>query len=216
MFKIIKKINKLIVFIIIIFFIVSIGLVSLTTRYPIGYTSLIVKYSNQYDIDPYLIASIINIESKYDKDALSNKDARGLMQIGPQTGKWASEVLEIKDYNEDLLFDPETNIKIGTWYIRTLFKEFDENLDLVLAAYNAGSGNVKKWLNDEKYCSDGSNLYIIPFKETDDYLVKVKESYKIYSTLYKKQIMNPTNKDSFYINLLHNIRKNIKGLIRII
>lgn len=216
MFKIIKKIKKLVLSIIVVFLIVTIGLVFLTTKYPIGYKGLIVKYSNEYDLDPYLIASIINIESKYDKDAISNKEAKGLMQIGPQTGKWGSEVLEIKGYNEELLYDPETNIKIGTWYIRTLFKEFNGDLDLVLAAYNAGSGNVKKWLNDEKYCVDGENLYIIPFKETDDYLVKVKANYKIYSTVYKKYILNPTEKDSFYINLLHNIRKNIKELIRII
>lgn len=216
MYKTIKKIKKLVVSIILIFLIVTIGLVFLTTRYPIGYKSIIVKYSKEYKLDPYLIASIINVESKYDKDAISKKDAKGLMQIGPQTGKWASEVLEIKNYNEDILFDPETNIRMGTWYIKTLFKEFDGDLDLVLAAYNAGSGNVKKWLNDERYCVDGTSLYNIPFKETDDYLIKVKENYKIYSTVYKKYIMNPNDKDSLYINLLHNIRKNMKKLIRII
>lgn len=190
------------------------GLVFLTTNYPIGYKSVILEYSKEYNLDPYLVASIINVESKFDKDAISQKDARGLMQISPSTGKWASEVLELKNYKEDILFDPETNIRIGTWFLSTLFKEFDGNLDLVLAAYNAGSGNVNKWLNDEKYTDEKNNLTIIPFKETEDYLVRVNKSYKIYSTVYKKYIMNPSDKDSFYINLLHNIRKLVKEIIR--
>lgn len=214
MFKIIKKIKKLIGFVTFIFLIAIMGLVFLTTNYPIGYKSVILEYSKEYNLDPYLVASIINVESKFDKDAISQKDARGLMQISPSTGKWASEVLELKNYKEDILFDPETNIRIGTWFLSTLFKEFDGNLDLVLAAYNAGSGNVNKWLNDEKYTDEKNNLTIIPFKETEDYLVRVNKSYKIYSTVYKKYIMNPSDKDSFYINLLHNIRKLVKEIIR--
>lgn len=214
MFKIIKRIKKIIIFIISIFLIVIIGLGLLTTNYPIGYKTMIVEYSKEYNLDPYLVASIINVESKYDKDALSQKDARGLMQISPSTGKWASEVLGIENYSEDILFDPETNIRIGTWYLSTLFKEFNNNLDSVLAAYNAGSGNVNKWLNDEKYSRDKTSLAIIPFQETKDYLVRVKKNYKVYSTVYKKYIMNTSDKDSFYINLLHNIKRIIKDLIR--
>ncbi|MBU5311189.1 lytic transglycosylase domain-containing protein [Tissierella carlieri] len=214
MFKTIKKIKKIIIFIATIFLILTIGIILLTTNYPIGYKSMIVEYSKEYDLDPYLVASIINVESKYDKDAISQKGARGLMQISPSTGKWASEVLGIDNYSEDILFDPETNIRIGTWYLDTLFKEFDYNLELVLAAYNAGSGNVSKWLKDEKYSNDRTSLSIIPFKETEDYLVRVNQNYKVYSTLYKKYIMNPSDKDSLYINLLHNIRKIIKEIIR--
>lgn len=201
-------------FVTIIFIIVTLGLIFLTTNYPIGYKSIIVKYSRGNNLDPYLVASIINVESKYNKDAVSQKEAKGLMQISPSTGKWASEVLGIENYSEDILFDPETNIRIGTWYLSTLFKEFDYNLDLVLAAYNAGSGNVNKWLKDKKYSSDSNSLSIIPFKETEDYIVRVNQNYKVYSTLYKKYIMNPSDKDSLYINLLHNIRKIIKELMR--
>jgi len=209
-FKIMKRIIKLIRFTLSILLIVVVGLVYLTIKYPIGYKNIIVEYSNKYSIDPYLVATIINIESKYDKNAISKKEAKGLMQIGPQTGKWASEVLEIDNYNEDMLFDPETNIRIGTWYLDTLFKEFDGDLELVLAAYNAGSGNVKKWINDERYNSDGQGLTTIPFKETEDYIIKVKSTYKIYSRVYKHYIMNKNDKDSFYIDLLHNIKRILK------
>lgn len=208
---ILRKIIKKILTIIILLFILLAGALSfLALRYPIGYESIIVKYSNEYNLDPYLVASIINVESKYDTYAISNKEAKGLMQISPQTGKWASEVLKIDNYSEDDLFDPETNIKIGTWYLSVLIKEFDGNLDLVLAAYNAGSGNVNKWLNNREYSIDGHSLTNIPFKETEDYLIRVKDSYKIYSRVYKKYIINSTNENYFYIDLLNNIRKIIK------
>ena len=82
-------------------------LVVLTTKYPIGYKSAIVKYSNEYSLDPYLVASVINVESKYDKMLYLVKEAKGLMQIAPQTGQWAGEVLGIENYNAEMLFDPE-------------------------------------------------------------------------------------------------------------
>lgn len=209
-----KLIKKTIIFFTIIILIIIGSLVVLTTKYPIGYKSAIVKYSNEYNLDPYLVASIINVESKYDKNAVSSKEAKGLMQIAPQTGQWASEVLGIENYNEKMLFDPEINIRIGTWYLNNLFTEFNQNLDLVLAAYNAGSGNVNKWLDNDEYCKDGVELSVIPFKETRDYLVRIKDNYKVYSSVYKEYIMNPTEKDSLYINLLHNIKRVIKELVR--
>ncbi|WP_229768585.1 lytic transglycosylase domain-containing protein [Tissierella pigra] len=214
MFKIRKLIKKTIIFFTIIILIIVGGLVVLTTKYPIGYKSAIVKYSNEYNLDPYLVASIINVESKYDKNAISSKEAKGLMQIAPQTGQWAGEVLGIENYNAEMLFDPEVNIRIGTWYLNNLFTEFNGDLDLVLAAYNAGSGNVSKWLDNEEYCRDGVTLSVIPFKETKDYLVKIQDNYKVYSSVYKEYIMNPTDKDSLYINLLHNIRRVLKELMR--
>ncbi|NLY86634.1 MAG: lytic transglycosylase domain-containing protein [Tissierellia bacterium] len=191
------------------------GLSYLAIKYPIGYESIIVRYSNEYNVDPYLVASIINVESKYDTNAISNKEARGLMQISPQTGKWASEVLRIDDYSVDDLFDPEINIKIGTWYLSVLLKEFNGNINLVLAAYNAGSGNVNKWLNNTEYSIDGNSLSNIPFKETEDYLERVKDSYRIYSTVYKSYIINSTNDNYFYIKLINNIRKMIKTVFSI-
>ena len=103
--------------------------------------------------------------AKYDTYAVSNKEAKGLMQISPQTGKWASEVLSIEGYSEDDLFDPEINIRIGTWYLSVLLKEFNNNIDLVLAAYNAGSGNVNKWLNNREYSLDGNSLSRIPLRK---------------------------------------------------
>mgnify|MGYP000909123086 CR=1 FL=1 len=210
--KIIKRVLTIFITLLIL---LGAGLSYLAIKYPIGYESIIVRYSNEYNVDPYLVASIINVESKYDTNAISNKEARGLMQISPQTGKWASEVLRIDDYSVDDLFDPEINIKIGTWYLSVLLKEFNGNINLVLAAYNAGSGNVNKWLNNTEYSIDGNSLSNIPFKETEDYLERVKDSYRIYSTVYKSYIINSTNDNYFYIKLINNIRKMIKTVFSI-
>lgn len=194
----------------------TVGLIIITISilisalYPIGYKDYINKYSKEYSIDPFLIASIINVESKYNKNAISSKNARGLMQIGPSTGQWASEVIGIESYNADLLFDEETNIKIGIWYLNQLNKEFDNNLDLVLAAYNAGSGNVKKWLQDKKYSDSGDDLHTIPFKETNNYLKRVKWNHLVYSNVYKYYMLKGDNNSSLYVDLIINIKEFLK------
>ncbi len=207
-----KKLRLFIGVIIIIIIGITSFLTIFTIRYPLAYRNSIVPYSKEYEIDPYLVASIINVESRYDKLAMSSKEAKGLMQISPQTGQWASEVLEIENYTEEDLFDPDLNIRIGSWYINRLDKEFDGKLDLILAAYNAGSGNVNKWIVDERYSKDGVNLDIIPFKETEDYLIRVKNNYEIYSGIYKNYLFEWEKEDSYYINFLHNIRRSLEEI----
>lgn len=152
--------------------------------YPLYYEDYIKKYSYKYDIDPILVASIIRVESKYYKDAKSHRGARGLMQISPITGKWAAEEIGIIGYNEDFLYDPEINIMIGCWYLDRLYKQFNNDIKLVLTAYNGGSGNVEKWLKNPMYSSDGKKLNQIPFTETKEYVDKVLKTYKIYKFLY--------------------------------
>ncbi len=154
--------------------------------YPIQYEEYVYDYAKEYNIDPYLIFAIIKTESKFFPYAKSNKNAKGLMQIGDSTANWAMEELNIKNNN---VFDPKTNIKIGCWYISKLFCQF-EDMDLVIAAYNGGSGNVDKWLKDDRYSYNGINLTHIPFKETKQYVDKVKKSHKIYTMLYEKRGKN--------------------------
>jgi len=157
----------------------------LRTIYPIHYRDLIEKYAIAYEIDPYLIVSIMKNESKFNPNAVSKKDAKGLMQIAPITGEWAAEKLDIQNYSEDMLFDPELNIKIGVWYLNVLKNEFDNNMEIMIAGYNAGNGNVKKWLNNKEYSKDGETLDEIPFNETKIYQQKVLRDYKIYSKIYR-------------------------------
>lgn len=146
-------------------------------------------YSKEYGIDDSLVYSVIKVESKFNKKAISKRNAKGLMQISEITQSWAQEELGLENID---IFDPETNIKIGCWYLNKLFKEFND-LDLVITAYNGGSGNVSKWLKNDAYSRDGNKLHEIPFEETKNYLEKVKENYRVYKALYREEETNEKN-----------------------
>ena len=152
--------------------------------YPKKYSVYVTKYSKEYNLDENLVYSIIKTESKFNEKAHSRAGAKGLMQIADVTKDWAIERLDLdKDID---IYDPETNIKIGCWFLNTLYKEFGKT-DLVIAAYNGGTGNVKKWLMDENYSKDGENLHEIPFSETNGYVTKVKKNYEQYKKLYSQE-----------------------------
>lgn len=151
--------------------------------YPLKYETTIIKYSKEYNLDPFLIMAVIKTESNFQKDVVSHKDAYGLMQLTDSTAKWIAEKMKKDNFRDEDLFDPEKNIEMGCWYLDDLRKEFN-NVDLVLAAYNAGRGNVNKWLDDSEVSKDGKNLHNIPFGETDKYLKKVKANYRMYKFLY--------------------------------
>lgn len=151
--------------------------------YPRKYSEYVSRYSEEFGLDENLVYSVIKVESKFKKDAVSHKGAKGLMQISDITRDWAIEEMDLGKIN---IFNPETNIKIGCWYLNKLFKEFG-SLDLVIAAYNGGSGNVSKWLGNKYYSRDGENLHNIPFRETSDYVKKVNKNYEIYKKLYSKE-----------------------------
>jgi soluble lytic murein transglycosylase len=124
------------------------------------------------------------VESRFMPDAVSNKDAKGLMQILPSTARWAAEKMGIMDFEEAMLMDSEINIRIGCWYLGFLASQFPDNWELVLASYNGGIGNVRKWLSNKEYSRDGQRLDHIPFQETRNYVVRVLEAYEIYKGLY--------------------------------
>ena len=183
-FKKVVKVLSLIFLIIILFNIKSI----FKSFYPIKYETQIVKYSQRYKVDPHLVAAVIKAESNFNEKAVSNRGAYGLMQIMPDTAMWIAENMEFKDFKVEKLYDTEINIAMGCWYINNLNNEFNGNIDLVLAAYNGGRGNVKKWLKNKAYSDDGKKLNNIPFGETDKYVKKVKTNYNIYLKLYSDGI----------------------------
>lgn len=152
--------------------------------YPVKYKEFISKYSTENGIDPYLVLAVIKAESGFDPDAVSVKNARGLMQITDKTGVWAAEKIGLKNFKTEDLYDPETNISLGCWYLNWLMQYYNGNTDLVIAAYNGGNGNVNEWLKDRNLSSSGKSLEKIPFKETDEYLKKVKRYHSVYKKLY--------------------------------
>jgi soluble lytic murein transglycosylase len=155
--------------------------------YPNKYSSEITKYSKQYGVDPILVKAVIKAESNFRPGVKSSKNAYGLMQITPATAEWVGKEMKIDSFSLDKLYDPDFNIKMGCWYLSNLNEQFNGSVDLVLAAYNGGPGNVQKWLNDKEHSKDGKNLHYIPFKETDKYVKKVKVNYNIYKLLYSKK-----------------------------
>lgn len=151
--------------------------------YPLKYERHIISHSKEYGLDPYLIMGIISAESQFEADAVSHKDALGLMQIKEETAKWCIEHFEL-DADVDDIYEPDTNILIGCAYIDYLIDMFEGHTDVAIAAYNAGQGNVKKWLDDNRYSDDGKQLKKIPFDETENYVKKVRNREKIYRDLY--------------------------------
>lgn len=153
--------------------------------YPLEHKEVIIKYGKLYKIDPPLLAALIKTESNFNTEAESSKGAKGLMQITPSTGEWIASTTGMEDFSEEMLFDPEVNIKLGSWYIEYLTDYYKGSFDLVFAAYNGGSGNVDKWLKNKNYSLDGRNLDIIPFSETENFVKKLRKYYPIYKKIYK-------------------------------
>ncbi|MGI6575230.1 MAG: lytic transglycosylase domain-containing protein [bacterium] len=151
--------------------------------YPLHHRELIFYYAAQYGVDPYLVAAVIRVESKFYAEAESNAGARGLMQVMPETGMWVADIIGLDDFNADQLYDPEVNICIGTWYLANLSQEFDD-LVLVLAAYNGGRGNVKRWLEIKEAQGEALTRDNLPFPETRSFVEKVLYNYQRYQEIY--------------------------------
>lgn len=156
------------------------------TQYPIKYEHFVEKYSEKYGLDKYLVYAVMRTESRFDKFAVSNVGAKGLMQITDETGNDCSNRLKISGYSDDALFDPEINIEIGCYYLNVLLDKYG-NVNNALAAYNGGPGNVDNWLADPS-CVDGNgNLVNIPFKETKNYVARVNEAREMYKSIYENR-----------------------------
>ena len=178
-----KKLLILTVAIIILTVIVVICINKLMIKvmYKKDYSEYISKYSTKYEVDENLIYALIKAESKFKADAISNKNAIGLMQLMPATAEEIASKNNIELTEENIL-EPEVNIEIGTTYISSLLKKY-ECTEIAIAAYNAGIGNVDKWIENGTIKADGSNIENIPFKETNTYVRKIMRDYKIYSEM---------------------------------
>ncbi|AEG14194.1 Lytic transglycosylase catalytic [Desulfofundulus kuznetsovii DSM 6115] len=152
--------------------------------YPFPYRETVMEYAAGRGLDPYLVAAVIKTESNFNPRATSRRGARGLMQVMPETGTWAAKKMGLSCYHPDLLYDPEFNIRIGTWYLADLYRTFDRDTILALAAYNGGQGNVQKWLEQQHWTGEKSKLDQIPFAETREFVRKVLWNYQVYRYLY--------------------------------
>jgi soluble lytic murein transglycosylase len=155
--------------------------------YPIQYKEDILVSAQNYQVDPFLVAAIIRVESNFNKDGLSPKGALGVMQIMPDTAQWIVEASGYSQETLQLLHRPDVNIEIGTRYVQMLFQQFEGNQAAVLAAYNAGPGNVRKWLQSGTWDGTYDVLDQIPFGETRHYVQRVHYYLNKYRQIYGSQ-----------------------------
>lgn len=191
-----RKIQRSIVLLILFLLLVGVGAYFILNfpkqaqeaQYPMEYTTAIRKYSQEFGLAPAHVAAVILCESSYRPQAVSNVGAMGLMQIMPETGKWIAQKLDVEDvYTDDSLFDPETNIRFGCWFLSYLMEKYDGDMTRTTAAYHAGEGTVKKWLQEEENSPDGVNLSSIPSSVTNNYVKKVLHAYEKYKPLYAQE-----------------------------
>ncbi len=157
---------------------------------PDEYREYIKKYSDEFGVPDELVYAVIKTESDFESSAVSSKGAIGLMQIMPATFEWLTDDLMHENLDVGMLYDPETNIKYGTYYLSRLYNRFGD-WNTAIAAYNGGEGNVSEWLSDKRYSDDGKKLNIdsIPneFSETENYVKKVNKALSKYIELYNTE-----------------------------
>jgi soluble lytic murein transglycosylase-like protein len=149
---------------------------------PLGYREHIEKYAKRFNLPPALPFAIILHESGYRAQVVSPAYAVGLMQILPQTGAQIAAALG-EPYDEDSLYDPETNIRFGCWYLRHLLDQLGGRPAYAIAAYNAGPKAVGKWLRNKHGEPEDAFVAEVAYQETNRYVRKVLTSMKKYEVL---------------------------------
>ena len=151
--------------------------------YPMDYEAQVRRCALRFGLQPAYIAGVILAESDFDPQAVSSANAQGLMQLLPATAEWIAGKLD-EDYVEGCLFDPDTNLRYGSWYLGFLMRRYNGDMRCASSAYHAGQGNVDKWLQNPEYSPDGLTLAVIPYENTDTYVQRVLRYYEKYSELY--------------------------------
>jgi soluble lytic murein transglycosylase len=147
-------------------------------RYPLRYDSIVRTHSRNYDLDAALLAGLIYQESRFHSSAVSPAGAIGLMQLLPETARGIALHTGGTKFVTSDLYDPELNVRYGSWYLRHLLRKYGD-VGLALAAYNAGQTNVDRWQRD------GVG---IQFAETRHYVRRVQELREIYRRTYPKRL----------------------------
>lgn len=157
--------------------------------YPLKFQEEIELFSNKYDLDFYQVISLIKIESGFNEKAVSNKGAKGLMQLMDSTAKYVAEKIGRQTYD---VFNPKDNIEFGCYYLKYLLDKF-QTPKTALCAYNAGEGRVNDWLLEKSISKDKKTLDFIPYKETREYIDKFEKTFVKYKKLYKNLLDKQKN-----------------------
>jgi len=160
---------------------------NLVLRFPILYEEILTKYAEKNNIDRSWVFGIVRAESAFIEDISSPVGALGLMQVMPKTGRSVAKMIGLKNFKKSKLRKAETNVPIGSAYMKMMLDKFDKNTVLATAAYNAGPHRVSKWL-PKKTCIEEPDVWIelIPFNETRKYVRRVLYFSNIYDWRFKK------------------------------
>lgn len=156
--------------------------------YPIKYKNHIFDSAQLTGVDPFLVMAIIRVETKFNPYKESHAGAEGLMQLMPDTVKLAVTKGMAPPLSEEYVMEPAVNIQIGSWYLSLLRKQFQGNEAAAIAAYNAGPGNVRKWMREGTWDGTRHNLSHIPFGETRNYVKRVYYFYEKYTNLHNHRV----------------------------
>lgn len=135
-------------------------------------------------LDPYLVASLIRQESEFNPGAVSRANAYGLMQLLPSTGKMLSKQQGERHFSANELFDPTVNLRLGTAYLRQNIDHYGGQVEYALAAYNAGDGPVRQWIESGGYKDLPEWVESIPYTETRDYVQSILRNREVYRAVY--------------------------------
>ena len=147
-------------------------------RYPLRYSQYVRVHAREHGLDPALVAAVIYQESKFDPKAQSSSGAIGLMQLTPSTAHGIAIRTHGSAFATSDLYDPDINIRYGVWYLHDLFAKYHTER-LVLAAYNAGQGNVDRWR---------AHGQAIQFAETRAYVSRVEHLRSVYARAWHKEL----------------------------
>ena len=144
---------------------------------------IILAVAGRYGVDPALVKAVIWRESRFDPDARGRSGEIGLMQVMKAAGDDWARAEKIPLYWHRRLFDPEKNVRAGTWYLKTMLNRYrhtDNPIPFALAAYNAGPGNADQWATGKARTSSAAFIQQIGFPGTREYVKSVMERYEFY------------------------------------
>jgi len=158
-------------------------------RFPVYYSAQIQNNASLHNLDPAIVFGLIRQESIFNKNAESAVGARGLMQVMPKTGMQIARDLKEKWQSDNSLFNPDVNVRYGAFYYKQLLRQFNGHFALAIAAYNAGSGRVAKWLPIAASVPADIWIETIPYKETRKYVTSVLSYAIIYQQLMQRKAL---------------------------
>ena len=153
--------------------------------YPRKYEALVEQWADTYDLDPLLVDAFIRTESGFDPQATSTVDARGLMQMTEETFIWLrSKIAPDEGLLFANLYDPETSIRFGCYYLHLCMERYNGDVATAAAAYHSGWGTVDALLQMEEHSADGETLQGFPYSQMNHYVKKITSCYAEYQRIY--------------------------------